>query len=134
MNLKLYLILLVIDILIIIVNYYELNHPNPYPPEKVRRELKGGRVTLSSCKYIGLSHYILPRLVNSESDWSKGNAYWHRSFVKLGCIAIFITLIAMILTKVFPLNMGIGISMSLAPLILGMIFISYKMETLILND
>ena len=135
MSNNLYLVFLGIYVLIIIVNYNLLNHPKPYPPEKIREEFKRGRERLSSYKYQGLSHYVLPRLVKSESNWINGNAYWYRSSVKLGIIGIAITLITMILGEIFNLyDYLIGLFIILIPSILGIIYICYRMEKYILKD
>lgn len=40
MSNKIYLIFLVVDILIIIVNYNLLKNPKPYPPKEIREEFK----------------------------------------------------------------------------------------------
>ena len=40
MSNKVYLVFLVINILIIIVNYKLLNNPKPYPPAEIRKEFK----------------------------------------------------------------------------------------------
>ena len=63
---KIYLILLGVNILIIIVNYNLLKNQKPYPPEEVRNEFKSGGVSLASSKFVGSSHYLLPRLVKSQ--------------------------------------------------------------------
>ncbi|MDO5725983.1 MAG: hypothetical protein Q4P29_06770 [Tissierellia bacterium] len=135
MSNTIYLVFLGIFILIIGVNYNYLNNPKPYPPEKIREEFKKGRERLSYYKYRGLSHYILPRLVKSESNWINGNSYWYKSSIKLGSMGILITLITMILGEVFNLyDYLIGMFIILIPIILGMIFICYRMEKYILKD
>ncbi|WP_425538812.1 hypothetical protein [Microaceticoccus formicicus] len=135
MSKNLYLVFLGIYILIIFVNYNSLNNPKPYPPKKIREEFKRGRERFSSYKYRGLSHYALPRLVKSESNWTNGNIYWNKSGIKLGIIGIIITLITMILGEVFNLyNYFTGIFIILIPSILGMILICYRMEKNILKD
>ena len=124
----LYLVFLGIYVLIIMVNYNLLKHPKPYPPKKIREEFRRGRVRLSSYKYQGLSHYALPRLVKSESNWINGNAYWYRSSIKLGIIGIATTLITMILGEVFNLyDYLIGLFIIIIPTILRMIYICYRM-------
>jgi len=135
MSNNLYLVFLGIYILIIIVNYNLLNNPKPYPPKEIRDEFKKGRERFSSYKYRGLSHYVLPRLVKSESNWINGNAYWYKSCIKLGMIGITISLITMILGEVFNLyDYLIGVFIILIPSILGMIYICYRMEKDILKD
>lgn len=135
MDNNLYLLFLVIYILIILVNYNLLKHPKPYPPKEIREEFKRGRERLTSYKYQGLSHYALPRLVKSESNWINGNAYWYKSCIKLGIMGIAITLITMILGEVFNLyDYLIGLFIIMIPSILGMIYICYRMEKDILRD
>lgn len=87
MSSKLHLIFLGIYILIIIVNNKPLKNPKPYPPEEIRKEIRSGGGSLASYKYLCFSHYLLPRLVKSESNWQNGNAYWHRSSIRLGIFA-----------------------------------------------
>ena len=131
----LYLVFLGIYVLIIMVNYNLLKHPKPYPPKEIREEFKKGRERLSSYKYQSLSHYVLPRLVKSESNWINGNAYWYRSSIKLGIIGIATTLITMILGEVFNLyDYLIGLFIIIIPSIFGMIYICYRMEKDILRD
>ena len=121
MDNKIYLIFLGVHILIIIVNYHLLKNPKPYPPEKVREEFKRGRESLSSYKYGGVSHYLLPRLVQSKANWVNGNAYWYRSGIKLG--------------EVFKLfDPLIGLFIILFPLVLGMIGLCIRMEKDVLKD
>lgn len=135
MDNNLYLLFLVIYILIILVNYNLLKHPKPYPPKEIREEFKRGRERLTSYKYQGLSHYALPRLVKSESNWINGNAYWYKSCIKLVIMGIAITLITMILGEVFNLyDYLIGLFIIMIPTILGMIYICYRMEKYILKD
>lgn len=135
MSRKLYLALLGIYILIVVVNYNSLKNPKPYPPEEMREELKSGTVTLSSWKYVGLSHYIVSRVAQSESNWVNGNTYWFKSCVNLGIIGIVVTLMAMILGEVFRLyDYFIGICIPLISSALGMIVICYRMEKKILKD
>jgi len=135
MSNNLYFVFLGIYILIVVVNYINLNNPKPYPPKKIREEFKRGKERFSSYKYRGLSHYALPRLAKSESNWINGNAYWNKSGIKLGIIGIVITLITMILGEVFNLyNYFIGMFIIIIPSILGMIFICYRMEKNILKD
>ncbi|MDO5713291.1 MAG: hypothetical protein Q4Q07_02550 [Tissierellia bacterium] len=135
MSNTLYLVFLGIYILIIAVNYNNLRNPKPYPPKEIREEFKRGRERFSSYKYIGLSHYALPRLAKSKSNWVNGNIYWNKSSIKLGIIGIVITLITMILGEVFNLyNYFIGMFIILTPSILGMIFICYRMEKIVLKD
>lgn len=132
---KLYFILLGAFIFTFFTNYNNLNNPRPYPPKKIREEFKRLKFGFSAYKYRGFSHYSLPRLVKSESNWINGYAYWNKAFIKLAIIEIIITLIAMILGEVFNLyNSFIGVSIILVPLILGMIFISYRMEKNVLKD
>lgn len=117
------------------VNYNLLKHPKPYPPKEIREEFKKGRERLTSYKYRVLSHYLLPRLVKSESNWINGNAYWYKSSINLGIIGIAITLITMILGEVFNLyDYLIGLFIIIIPTILGMIYICYRMEKYILKD
>lgn len=132
---KIYLILLGVNILIIIVNYNLLKNPKPYPPEEIRKEFKSGSVRFSSNKYMGLSHYLLPRLVKSESNWINGNAYWYRSGVRLGIFGIVITLITIIIGEFFNLyDSLIGLFIILIPWVLGMIYMCIRMEKDILKD
>lgn len=132
---KLYLLLLGINILIIIVNFNLLKNPKPYPPKEIREELRGGRERLDSYKYVGLSHYLLPRLAKSEANWINGNEYWYRSCIKLGLVGLVISLITMVLGEVFNLyDWLIGLFIILIPLILGMVYICYRMEKYILKD
>lgn len=132
---KIYLILLGVNILIIIVNYNLLKNPKPYPPEEVRKEFKSGSVSLSSCKYIGPSHYFLPRLAKSQANWENGNAYWYRSCVRLGIFGIVLTLITAILGEVFRLfDPLVDLFIILIPWFLGMIYICIRMEKDILKD
>ena len=135
MSNKIYLILLGVNILIIIVNYNLLKNPKPYPPEEVRKEFKSGGVSLASSKFVGFSHYLLPRLVKSQANWENGNAYWYRSCVKLGIIGILITLFTMILGEVFNLfDSLLGMFIILIPVSLGMIYMCIRMEKDILKD
>lgn len=135
MSNKLYLILLAVHILIIIVNYNLLKNPKPYPPEEVRKEFKSGGVSLASSKFVGSSHYLLPRLAKSEANWIKGNYYWHMSSVRLGIFGIVITLITSILGEVFNLyDPLIGMFIILIPVSLGMVYICFRMEKNILKD
>lgn len=132
---NLYLILIVVNILIIIVNYHLLKNPKPYPPEEVRKEFKSGGVSLSSNKYVGLSHYLLPRLVKSEENWINGNAFWYRSSIRLGIFGIVLTLITAILGEVFKLfDPLVGLFIIFIPWILGMIYMCIRMEKDILKD
>ncbi len=135
MGSNLYFLFLGIYVLIIIVNYNLLKHPKPYPPQEIIKEFKSGTVRLSSSKYIGMSHYVIPRLVKSESNWINGNAYWYKSCIKLGIIGLLITLITMILGEVFNLyDYLIGLFIIIIPSFLGMIYICYRMEKDILKD
>lgn len=135
MSNKLYLILLAVHILIIIVNYNLLKNPKPYPPEEIRKEFKSGGVSLASSKFVGFSHYLLPRIVKSQANWENGNAYWYRSGVKLGMVGIGITLITMILGEVFNLFAPLlGMFIILIPVSLGMIYMCIRMENHILKD
>ena len=135
MDRNLYFVFLGVNILIIICNYNLLKHPKPYPPKEIREEFKSGTVRLSSCKYIGMSHYVLPRLVKSESNWIDGNAYWYRSGVKLGIVDLVITFITMILGEFFNLYSYLtGLFIILTPSALGMIYMCYRMEKDILKD
>ena len=135
MDSKLYLILLAVHILIIIVNYKLLKNPKPYPPEEIRKELKSGGVSLDSSKYVGSSHYLLPRLVKSESNWVNGNYYWYRSSVKLGITGIGLTFFTMILGEVFNLfEPLIGLFIIMVPGFLAMIYLCFRMEKDILKD
>lgn len=135
MGSNLYFLFLGIYVLIIIVNYNLLKHPKPYPPQEIIKEFKSGTVRLSSSKYIGMSHYVIPRLVKSESNWINGNAYWYKSCIKLGIIGLLITLITMILGEVFNLyDYLIGLFIIIIPSFLGMIYICYRMEKYILKD
>ena len=135
MDSNLYFLFLGIYVLIIIVNYNLLKHPKPYPPQEIIKEFKTGTVRLSSSKYIGMSHYVIPRLVKSESNWINGNAYWYKSCIKLGIIGLLITLITMILGEVFNLyDYLIGLFIIIIPSFLGMIYICYRMEKDILKN
>lgn len=135
MDRNLYFVFLGVNILIIICNYNLLKHPKPYPPKEIREEFKSGTVRLSSCKYIGMSHYVLPRLVKSESNWINGNAYWYRSCIKLGIVDLVITFITMILGEFFNLYSYLtGLFIILTPSALGMIYMCYRMEKYILKD
>lgn len=135
MPIKIYLIFLGINILIIIVNYNLFNNPKPYPPEEVRAEFESGREKLSSYKYRGLSHYLLPRLVKSKANWVNGNNYWYRSGISLGIMGIGLTIFTIILGEVFNLfDPLIGLFIILIPLVLGMIYICFRMEKNILKD
>lgn len=135
MDRNLYFVFLGVYVLIIIINYNLLKHPKPYPPQEIIKEFKSGTVRLSSSKYIGMSHYVIPRLVKSESNWINGNAYWYKSCIKLGIIGLLITLITMILGEVFNLyDYLIGLFIIIIPSFLGMIYICYRMEKDILKD
>lgn len=135
MSSNLYFLFLGMYVLIVIVNYNLLKHPKPYPPKEIREEFKSGTVRLSSSKYIGMSHYVIPRLVKSESNWINGNSYWYKSCIKLGIIGLLITLITMILEEVFNLyDYLTGLFIILIPSFLGMIYICYRMEKDILKD
>lgn len=135
MGSNLYFLFLGIYVLIIIVNYNLLKHPKPYPPQEITKEFKSGTVRLSSSKYIGMSHYVIPRLVKSESNWINGNAYWYKSCIKLGIIGLLITLITMILGEVFNLyDYLTGLFIIIIPSALGMIYMCYRMEKDILKD
>lgn len=135
MGSNLYFLFLGIYVLIIIVNYNLLKHPKPYPPQEIIKEFKSGTVRLSSSKYIGMSHYVIPRLVKSESNWINGNAYWYKSCIKLGIIGLLITLITMILGEVFNLyDYLTGLFIIIIPSALGMIYMCYRMEKDILKD
>ncbi|WP_311492124.1 hypothetical protein [uncultured Anaerococcus sp.] len=135
MDNKIYLIFLIVDILIIIVNYHLLKNPKPYPPEEVRKEFKSGGVSLASSKFVGSSHYLLPRLVQSQANWENGNAYWYRSGIKLGIFGIGITLITAILGEVFRLfDPLVGLFIILIPWVLGMIYMCIRIEKDILKD
>lgn len=132
---KIYLIFLGVNILIIIVNYNLLKKPKPYPPEEIRKEFKSGGVSLASSKFVGSSHYLLPRLVKSEYNWINGNTYWYRSGVRLGIFSIVLTLITAILGEVFRLlDPLVGLFIILIPLSLGMIYMCIRMEKDILKD
>lgn len=135
MSSNLYFLFLGMYVLIVIVNYNLLKHPKPYPPQEIIKEFKSGTVRLSSSKYIGMSHYVIPRLVKSESNWINGNAYWYKSCIKLGIIGLLITLITMILGEVFNLyDYLIGLFIIIIPSFLGMIYICYRMEKDILKN
>ena len=135
MDSNLYFLFLGIYVLIIIINYNLLKHPKPHPPQEIIKEFKSGTVRLSSSKYIGMSHYVIPRLVKSESNWINGNAYWYRSCIKLGIIGLLITLITMILGEVFNLyDYLIGLFIIIIPSFFGMIYICYRMEKDILKN
>ena len=135
MSSNLYFLFLGMYVLIIIVNYNLLKHQKPYPPKEIREEFKRGRVRLTSYKYQSLSHYLLPRLVKSESNWINGNSYWYRSCIKLGIVDLVITLITMILGEVFNLyDYLTGLFIILIPSALGMIYMCYRMEKDILKD
>lgn len=135
MGSNVYFVFLGVNVLIIICNYNLLKHPKPYPPQAIIEEFKSGTVRLSSCKYIGMSHYVIPRLVKSESSWLNGNAYWYKSCIKLGIIDLLITLITMILGEVFNLyDYLIGLFIIIIPSFLGMIYMCYRMEKYILKD
>lgn len=132
---KLYFVFLGILIFIVITNYKNLNNPRPYPPKKIREEFKRGKKGFSSYKYRGFSHYSLPRLVKSESNWINGNAYWNSACIKLGIMGVIIALITMILGEVVNFyNSFVGVSIILAYLLFGMTLISYRMEKNILKD
>lgn len=132
---KLYLLLLGINIIIIIVNFNLLKNPKPYPPKEIIEEFRGGRERLDSYKYVGLSHYILPRLAKSESNWINGNEYWYRSCIKLGLVGLVISLITMVLGEVFNLyDWLIGLFIIQISSILGIVYIIYRMEKYILKD
>lgn len=132
---KIYLIFLGVNILIIIVNYNLLKKPKPYPPEEIRKEFKSGGVSLASSKFVGSSHYLLPRLVKSEYNWINGNTYWYRSGVRLGIFGIVLTLITAILGKVFRLfDSLVGLFIISIPWVLGMIYMCIRMEKDILKD
>ncbi len=84
---------------------------------------------------VGLSHYLLPRLAKSESNWINGNEYWYRSSLKLGLVGLVISLITMVLGEVFNLyDWLIGLFIIQISSILGMIYICYRMEKYILKD
>ena len=135
MGSNLYFLFLGIYVLIIIINYNLLKHPKPYPPQEIIKEFKSGTVRLSSSKYIGMSHYVIPRLVKSESNWINGNAYWYKSCIKLGIIGLLITLITMILGEVFNLyDYLTGLFIIIIPSALGMIYMCYRMEKDILKN
>ena len=135
MGSNLYFLFLGIYVLIIIINYNLLKHPKPYPPQEIIKEFKSGTVRLSSSKYIGMSHYVIPRLVKSESHWINGNVYWYKSCIKLGIIGLLITLITMILGEVFNLyDYLIGLFIIIIPSALGMIYMCYRMEKDILKN
>ena len=130
-----YFLFLVIYLLIIMVNYNLLKHPKPYPPKEIREEFKRGRERLSSYKYRGLSHYLLPRLVKSKSNWVNGNAYWYRSSIKLGIFGIVISLLAMILGEVYQLyDYLLALLIIVIPPFLGMAYMCYSMEKKVLED
>jgi len=132
---NLYLIFLGIYTLIIMVNYNLLKNPKPYPPENIREEFKRGRERLGSYKYRGLSYYLLPRLVKSESNWINGNNYWYRSGIRLGIMGFALTLFTMLLGEVFKIyDPLVGLFIILIPSILGMIYLCIKMEKDILKD
>ena len=132
---KFYIIFLIINIFIVVTNYKNLNNPKPYPPKEIREEFKKGKFGFDAYKYRGFSHYAMPRLVKSESNWKDGYHYWNKAFIKIGVIGIVITLITMLLGEVFNLYIPfIGISIILLFLISGMIFVSYRMEKDILKD
>lgn len=135
MSNKLYLILLAVHILIVIVNYNLLKTPKPYPPEEVRKEFKSGGVSLASSKFVGFSHYLLPRLVKSEANWENGNNFWYKSGIKLGIMGISLTILTMILGEYFKLfDPLIGLFIIFIPVSLGMIYICIRMEKDILKD
>lgn len=135
MNSSLYLVFISIYILVIIVNYNLLNHPKPYPPQEIIEEFKSGTVRLSSSNYIGMSHYVIPRLAKSESNWINGNEYWYKSCIKLGIIGIVISLITMILGEVFNMyDCLIGLFIIAIFSFLGMVYICYRIEKSILKD
>lgn len=132
---NLYLIFLAVHTLIIIVNYHLLKKPKPYPPEEVRKEFKSGGERLSSYKYIGLSHYLIPRLVQSKANWENGNNFWYKSCIKLGIIGISLTILTMILGEYFKLfDPLIGLFIIFITVSLGMIYICIRMERDILRD
>lgn len=129
MSNKIYLIFLGIHILIIIVNYNLLKNPKPYPPEEIRKEFKSGGESLDLYKYVGLSHYLLPRLVKSESNWKNGNYFWYKSGIKLGIIGISLTILTMILGEYFKLSDPLrALFIILIPVSLGMAYIYFRME------
>lgn len=135
MSSSLYLVFLGIYSLIIFTNYNNSINPRPYPPKKIREEFNRGRFGFSAYKYRGFSHYSLPRLVKSESNWVDGYSYWNKAFIKLGIVGIIITLITMVLGEGFNLYYPfIGAFIIVSPLFLGMIFICYRMEKNILKD
>lgn len=132
---NLYLIFLAVNILIIIENNKQLKNPKPYPPEEIRKEIRSGGGSLASYKYVGFSHYLIPRLVKSESNWQNGNAYWHRSSIRLGIFGIVLTFFTMILGQVFNLfDPLIGLFIIFIPVSLGMVDICFRMEKDILKD
>lgn len=132
---KFYIVFLGIYILIVVINYNNLNNPRPYPPKKIREEFKRGKFGFSAYKYRGFSHYSLPRLVKSEANWIDGYAYWNKASIKLGITGLIISLLTMILGEVFNLfNSFIGAFIILVPLLLGMVLICYRMEKNILKD
>lgn len=132
---KIYLILLGVNILIIIVNYNLLKNPKPYPPEEIRKEFKSGGVSLASSKFVGSSHYLLPRLVKSEANWENGNNFWYKSCIKLGIMGISLTILTMILGEYFKLfDPLIGLFIIFIPVSLGMIYMCIRMEKDILKD
>ena len=135
MDNKIYIIFLGVHILIIIANYNLLKNPKPYPPKEIAMEFRGGRERLNSYKYVGLSHYLVPRLAKSQANWINGNEYWYRSCIKLGFMGLVISLITMILGEVFNLyDWLIGLFIIQTPSILGMVYICYRMEKYILKD
>lgn len=78
---------------------------------------------------MGLSHYLLPRLVKSEANWENGNNFWYRSGVRLGIFGIVLTLITAILGKVFRLfDSLVGLFIISIPWVLGMIYMCIRME------
>lgn len=135
MSNKIYLIFLGIYILIIIVNYNLLKNPKPYPPEEIRKEFKSGGESLASYKYVGLSHYLIPRLVKSESNWENGNYFWYKSGIKLGIMGMSLTILTMLLGEYFKLSDPLrALFIILIPVSLGMVYICFRMEKDILKD
>nr|WP_300003759.1 hypothetical protein [Tissierella sp.] len=132
---KPYFIFFGVYLLILFINYKSLKNPTPYPPKEIIEEFKAGRERLSSYKYKGLSHYAIPRLAKSESNWIYGNIYWFKASIKLAILGIIITLFITVLGEVFNLyEFFTALFMLSAPLVLGMIFICYRIEKNILKD
>lgn len=105
--LNLYYIIISALVLIVILNYYYLKNPKPYPPEHIRERLKNGSGKFSDYKYIGFSQYSIPKLIRSEYNWINGFSYWYKFSVNMGLLGIIIMFLTMNLEKKLKLNIGI---------------------------